>query len=274
MTRLLGLLLISIAWICAGPARAADTDMAALYTAKAIVTGTREETRVKGFEDCLRSVLLKVSGDQRVLIDPRLAPLIAKASDFVTAYHYHDRMSGIPIHDEQGTHDRPFDLTCELAPEKVDAALTELGSGPWQSPRPTLALFVAVRNGPSAFVLARDSHDSSIMLDAFTEAADALAVPVRFPLENDLRQINLDAGTLPRTGLPVLDAFAGEIGGKQALAGTIIWSDRELGWISEWRFFDGTREAIWQVRGVSFDKAFQSAMRGAAQILSGHGDPK
>ncbi|TIT43144.1 MAG: DUF2066 domain-containing protein, partial [Mesorhizobium sp.] len=29
----------------------------------------------------------------------------------------------------------------------------------------------------------------------------------------------------------------------------------------------------WQVRGVSFDEAFRVAMRGAAQILSGNGQP-
>jgi hypothetical protein len=131
-----------------------------------------------------------------------------------------------------------------------------------------------VRNGPAAFVLAADDRDSATMREAFADAAGAVAIPILFPTKKDLRQIGLDAGTLPRTGLPVLDAFAGEMGGGRALAGSIVWSDRELGWIAEWRFFDGTGTAIWQVRGVSFDKAFQSAIRGAAQILSGNGDPK
>ncbi len=30
----------------------------------------------------------------------------------------------------------------------------------------------------------------------------------------------------------------------------------------------------WQVRGVSFDEAFRVAMRGAAQVLSGNGQPQ
>jgi hypothetical protein len=183
-------------------------------------------------------------------------------------------MSGIPIHDEQGTHDRPFDLTCEFSQEKVNGVLDSLGIEPWTTPRPSIALFVSVRNGPAAFVLAADDRDSAIMREAFADAAGAVAIPILFPTKKDLRQIGLDAGTLPRTGLPVLDAFAGEMGGGRALAGSIVWSDRELGWIAEWRFFDGTGTAIWQVRGVSFDKAFRSAIRGAAQILSGNGDPK
>jgi hypothetical protein len=272
MMRLFGLLLVFIA--CSLPGRAAEADIAGLYRAATIVTGTREETRLKGFEDCLRAVLLKVSGDQRILGDPRLTPLLAKASDAILAFRYHDRMSGIPIHDEQGTHDRPFDLTCDFSRDKVDAALASLGRRPWDAPRPPVALFVSVRNDPSAFVLTADGKDGATMREAFADAAAMVAIPILLPKRNDLRQIGIDAGTLPRTGLPVLDAFAGEIGGRQALAGSIVWSDREAGWVAEWRFFDGTGTAIWQVRGVSFDKAFQNAMRGVAQILSGNGDPR
>jgi hypothetical protein len=271
MMRLFGLLLVFIA--CSSSGRAADADIAVLYRATTIVTGTREETRLKGFEDCLRAVLLKVSGDQRVLDDPRVTPLLAKASDAIAAFHYHDRMSGIPIHDEQGTHDRPFDLTCEFPQDKVNAALASLGRRPWAAPRPPIALFVSVRNDPSAFLLTADGRDGATMREAFADAAATVAIPILLPKKNDLRRIGLDAGALPRTGLPVLDAFAGAIGGGRALAGSIVWSDREAGWVAEWRFFDGTGTAIWQIRGVSFDKAFQSAMRGVAQILSGNGDP-
>ena len=30
----------------------------------------------------------------------------------------------------------------------------------------------------------------------------------------------------------------------------------------------------WQIQNVNFDAAFRSAMRGAAQVLSGHGEPE
>jgi hypothetical protein len=274
MMRLSGLALLFIALTWSPPGQAAESDIAGLYSTKTIVTGTREETRLKGFQECLRSVFLKVTGDQRILDDPRLAPIIAKVADYVASHHYHDRMSGIPTHDEQGTRDRPFDLTCDFSRDRIDAALASLDRKPWLAPRPRIVLFVSVRNGPVAFVLAADDRKQGVtMREAFADAADALAIPILFPKKRNLRQIGLHAGTLPRTDMPVFDAFAGEIGGSRALAGSIVWSERDLGWIAEWRFFDGTDTAIWQVRAASFDKAFQSAMRGAAQILSGNGDP-
>jgi hypothetical protein len=30
----------------------------------------------------------------------------------------------------------------------------------------------------------------------------------------------------------------------------------------------------WQIRGVGFDDAFRNGMRGAVQVLSGHGQPQ
>ena len=47
----------------------------------------------------------------------------------VEAFRYRDRMEGIPIHDEQGSHDRPHDLTtifeiCHLAPAEREQFLT------------------------------------------------------------------------------------------------------------------------------------------------------
>src|SRR6266699_2040714 len=66
----------------AASARAADE----LYEAQAIVTGQREPERLRAFPDCLEDVLVKVSGDPRLIGDPRLVPLKASAESFVAAF--------------------------------------------------------------------------------------------------------------------------------------------------------------------------------------------
>src|SRR5947209_14947902 len=85
-----------------------------LYRAQTIVTGTGEANRVEALGPLLEEVLVKVSGAQKLAGDPRLAPLKATAKELVSEYSYHDQMSGIPIHDEQGTRDRPYDLTVDF----------------------------------------------------------------------------------------------------------------------------------------------------------------
>ena len=64
----------------------------------------------------------------------------------VTAISYHDRMSALPKHDEQGMRDRPFTLTASFDPAKIAQALTGLGSTPWHGPRPPVFLAVTVHS--------------------------------------------------------------------------------------------------------------------------------
>jgi uncharacterized protein len=94
-----------------------------LYQARTIVTGRGEENRLRGFPLCLEDALIKVSGDPRLIDDPRLGLLQAQAQTFVVSFEYHDRMAGLATHDEQGTRDRPYDLIVHFDRDKIDAAL-------------------------------------------------------------------------------------------------------------------------------------------------------
>jgi hypothetical protein len=62
----------------AEPAQAED--IGAFYEAYAIVTGTDMRQRPWGFAQCLREVLVKVSGDPRLKDDPRVIELAAHAT--------------------------------------------------------------------------------------------------------------------------------------------------------------------------------------------------
>lgn len=253
--------------------QAVTQDIAALYQAQAIVTGTGEENRQIGFRLCLAQVVVKVSGDQQLLTRSGFVEAEAHAGDFVAQFRYRDRMEGIPVHDEQGTHDRPHDLTCIYDPATLDPLLGSLGGKPWLESRPRLAVFLAVENAKSRFVLTGDGEDSPYMRDSFEAAAIPIAMEVTVASRATFDAGRLDFTDLAAAGMEQLDRLARQAGADQALAGSIVWSDAELGWVADWRLASGGRAYAWQVRGVSFDEAFRVAMRGAAQILSGNGSP-
>jgi hypothetical protein len=76
---------------------------------------------------CLREVLVKVSGDPRLKDDPRVIGLAAHADRFVAAFGYVDMMAGIPKKDDQGSYDRPHKLTVHFDPAKIDAVSDRIG---------------------------------------------------------------------------------------------------------------------------------------------------
>lgn len=254
-----------------GPANADDIDR--LYRSDAIVTGTGEINRELGFRECLGEVLIKLSGDATIIDTPAFAVLEAQAGSFVSSFAYRDRLEGIPIHDEQGSHDRPHDLTCRFEPTTLDALLAKLGRKPWLRPRPVVTVFLAVKDQKRRFVLTRDGSESPYMADSLHAAAVPLALSTVLPDAAAMADRGLDFATVSQADPETLAGPTKLISDGVPLAGTLVWSDAARGWIARWRMTAGGKAYAWQVSGVSFDDAFRNAMRGAARILSGNGPP-
>ncbi|MDI6837637.1 MAG: DUF2066 domain-containing protein [Rhizobiaceae bacterium] len=255
-------------FLVALPGTASADGFDELYSARTIVTGQGEKNRETGFRDCLDHVLVRVSGNQRLTHRPEMKALRERAGTFVRSFSYRDRLAGRPIHDEQGTYDRPHDLTCLYDPMVVDELLTSLGSRPWRDARPSLAVFLDVQRGDSLYSVSPDDPRDAAMRESFALGAEPMAMRVSFPSSADV-----DAWAAG-PGAPELARTAKAAGAELALVGKLIWSDADLGWTGTWRLAAaGKEEYVWTVRGVNFDEAFRVAVRGAAQILSGNGPP-
>lgn len=245
-----------------------------LYSAKTIVTGQREETRLPGFSKCLGDVLVKVSGDPTLIDDAEAAETVARANELVSGYRYRDRLEGLPVHDEQGSRDRPYDLTVSFDPEKIDRALRSLGREPWTTPRPTLALFISVRNDTATYLLASDGRYGIDQREALAAAAWQMGIPMALPGEGAMARAGLTFETLPAARSSDLKDLAAKSGGSVPLVGYLIWSKGTLGWLAEWHLTWKDKTYHWRIKDVNFDDAFRNAMRGAAQIVSGNGRPR
>jgi hypothetical protein len=267
------LILRLAAMIMLGCGHASGANVDDPYQAQTIVTGQGEESRRFGFPVCLEQVLVKVSGDPRLIGDPEVAALAGQAATFVTGFAFRDLLAGIPVHDEQGTRDRPYELTVRFDPAKIDAALRSLGREPWSASRPRLVVFVGVDLAGATYLLASDGKRGRDQREALAAAAERFGMPMALPDEAALAAAGLSYPTLQALDLASLDARARAFGGDLALAGDLVWSETALGWVADWRMDGQGKSYRWQIRGVSFDDAFRSAMSGAAQILSGNGGP-
>jgi uncharacterized protein len=245
-----------------------------LYRAQAIVTGQGEANRIVGFASCLEDALIKVSGALKLAGDPRLEPYKARAGDFVKAFDYHDQMSGTPKRDEQGTRDRPYDLIVDFDQTKIDGLLATLGLKPWSAQRPGLGVFVEMEQGARQFIVTSDGKQSDLQRESLTAAAARRGMAIVLPDAAALAKANVSATELMSMPPAKLAAITGGRGGEVALVGHFTWSDDDLGWITDWQMEVQGRPHRWQIRGVTFDEAFRRGLGGAAQVLSGNGEPE
>jgi uncharacterized protein len=232
-----------------------------LYQAHAFVTGQRDETRIPGFERALADVVKKVTGDSTVNPDEVAKAMGGPVQDYVARYSETDRMADIPIHDEQGTRDRPFDLLVEFKPAMINALAKRVGREPWTGYRPRIVVLLNVITDAANYTLTEDQDQGIDQRDSLRNAAWAAGLPLVLPT-----QAQLDS-TPP-------EKLADATGADRALTGTITWTSGMKGWKADWKLMadDGVKE--WQIKDVNFDEAFRNAMQGVAQILSGRGATK
>ena len=251
-------------------ANAADN----LYRVQTIVTGQGEVNRATGFATCLEDVLIKVSGALSLAGDQRLEPYKSRASDFVNRYDYHDQMSGTPKRDEQGTRDRPYDLIVDFDPVKIDAVLAALSLKPWLVRRPVLAVFVEMEQGTRKYIVTSDEKQSDMQRESLLAAASKRGIAIVLPSAALLAKAGVAMEEVSAIAPAAVAAVAAGQGGELALIGHLVWSDQELGWTTVWQLDAQGRLHRWQLKGVTFDEAFRRGLGGAAQILSGNGDPE
>ena len=245
-----------------------------LYRAETAVTGQGEANRLTGFGACLEDVLIKVAATGQLADDPRLIAAKANARDYVRAYSYHDQMSGTPTRDEQGTRDRPYDLTVDFDQAGIDGLLATLGLKPWASHRPVLAVFVEMEQGARQYIVTSDMRQSNLQRDSLLAAAGKRGMSIVLPTAAELSRSTITAPALPTLSTEALASLTAEQGGEIALVGHLLWSDEDLGWATEWVLEWQGQPHRWRSRGISFDEAFRRGIAGAAQILAGNGDPQ
>ena len=271
LTRWVARTLLAAALICCSVAMAGAADE--LYRAQTVVTGQGEPNRLIGFGACLEDVLIKVSGQPALAGDKRLAAYKAKAGELVSNFSYHDQFAGKPHRDEQGTRDRPYDLTVDFDDRKIDGILGELGLKPWRVQRPVLGVFIEMQQGVKDFVVTADGTQSDLQRDALGAAADKRGMRVVLPSAAALTSASITAAELGKASPAKLTPIVAPQGGEVALLGRLVWDDKDLGWTTQYRMAWHGKDYKWQFRGVTFDEAFRRGVGGAAQVLSGNGDP-
>jgi len=244
-----------------------------LYTTRAVVTGKDERNRALGFALCFEDVVVKISGDASIVGDRRFGDLAGSAEQYVSTFSYRDRFEGRPVHDEQGTYDRPHFLTCHFDPPKIDGVLKTLGRKPWLGHRPRLVMVLTVHGRVNSGILSGDGAFDPDMREALANAAQRYGLTVNLPSVGTLQTNKINPDTAAVASGDRLRRVAEMSNAELPLVGDLQWSDAALGWIATWSLEASGRRHRWSVRGVNYDEAFRNAVRGAARVLSGNGNP-
>lgn len=246
--------------------RAAGVEVSGLYDAETIVTGRGEAERQRGFGIGLSEVIAKLSGDAESGQSAAVRRLLSRAGDFVERYEYEDRMKGIPIHDEQGTRDRPFYLRMSFDRSAVDRALKTLGLPRWSSDRPRLMVWLGIQDSVRSYVLDSETEFGFGQREVLKSVSRQRGVPLVMPSggrpENPIAYSDIARGDVPR-----LRHAANLYAADAILFGTLVM-DKNGYWTASWALDWKNRQARHRLDGVTFDVALRAAIEQAAKTFS------
>ncbi|HXA68958.1 MAG TPA: DUF2066 domain-containing protein [Stellaceae bacterium] len=249
------------------PAHPAGADATGdLYKTTVIVTGYDMRSRPSGFARALREVLVKLSGEPRLDLDPRVGELSIHADQLVTKFDYVDQMAGIKVHDDQGTYDRPYNLTVVFDPGKIDAALADLGEHSWLGERPVIVPVLAVERVTKSYLLSAENPTGADQAGSLATIAQDVAMTVRIPTEAELARWGVSMGGFPSPKVTSTPDQA-------VVAGTLEFREELPGWVGSWHLRWHGTDYAWSISGVNFDDAFRDLVRGVMRVASGHDGP-
>jgi hypothetical protein len=241
-----------------------------IYQASVITTGNDTRFRDRGFGQALREVLVRASGEPRLANDARVDAIAARSSQLVAFFSYRDQLEGLHHHDDQGTYDRPFDLTVQFDWIRINAALAELGEKPWLGERPTIVPVILIRGHDRPFNrqywLTDDAAGAEDQKISLTEHAQKFGLTTRVPSAADLTTWKI------RTTNGFVSHLQ-SLSGRLVATGTLDFRLSTLGWVGVWHATWLGTDYQWGISGASYDKAFDSLFAGLARIASGHGRP-
>ena len=237
-----------------------------LYNAEVTVTGTEEPERTRGFRMGLTDVVVKLTGDVRLADSDKLAPLLEKPHPLVEHFEYEDRMKSIPVHDEQGTRERPHFLRMRFNAAELNKALAQLGLTKWADDRPVVAVWLGVKTAVKSFVIRASGGEDYGQRIVITEASQRRGVPIVLPGA----QTGNEAVTFADVSADKFEKI------KAASKGADAWLSGELSitesgyWDITWRLRWKDQQRVWTKQGVSFDVAIKDGLQTAAFVLSGN----
>lgn len=234
-----------------------------LYKAQSVVTGTEEPERTRGFREAFETVVAKLTGDAKLASDPRIQALAATPHHFVETFEYEDRMKDIPVHDEQGTRERPHFLRVTFSRTAIDDALQRLGIAEWPPNRPVVAVWLGVETAQGHFILTDSGPEGYGQRAVLTETASRLGLPIVLPSAArgtvDFDQIATDRISSLRAAAPQADSH---LVGRLTVRGDGYWD-------IAWTFHAPRDVRRWSLSQATFDAALKQGLANAAGTLSG-----
>jgi hypothetical protein len=244
------------------PAADASVIVKDLYSVDRGVSSQRSDDRSKAIRSAMIEVLVRMSGNPNIAIQPTVAQALARGRRYVTRYRYSRKP--VPADAPAGT--RPgFSLHIVFDAQALEKILQRAGQPVWGMRRPATLVWVAIDNGSQRYLL-DNSHDPGLR-KLIVQQARRRGIPLLFPLMDLEDQRKLSFVTVWGGFLDEITRASSRYPAEAILV-LRLRRDRAGKWQARWLLQNLSQVSNWTSTGGSLDGAIGTGVDGLGDILA------
>lgn len=229
-----------------------------IYKAELPVASQSVQDRNQAVQQGLEQVLIKVSGNSRVLENPAIKSHLTSADTLMQEFSY----AAAP----RTVNNLPYLLELQFDNEGINKLLRDAGVPIWGQNRPLIVAWVTFEepNHPAEIVSSDTGNDVQAFLK---QHANARGLPILLPMMDmtDLNQVT--AHDVTAMALPTLQNAAKRYASDAILVGQLKQSGSGLV-NSEWKFVMGTEQKNWEITGKNVSDVLSTVINNTADNLA------
>lgn len=230
-----------------------------LYEEQVPVSSQTPEEQAKAVKTAFQKVLLKIIGSRRILTQAPLNAMLKDASKLVQQFRY----------DVLEENNSASILWVRFDPKGVQQLLQQYSLPTWGQDRPTLLLWIAVKEDKKRYLL--DASTLSPIIQTLKSEAEARGIFIIFPLwdlEDQARLSFSDIwGNFPEPILAASSRYPATV----QIAGRIL-HQKANDWQVRWALYGANKVREWSTRG-EFAQALRNGIDEAVDVIRDHVAP-
>ncbi|MSP52796.1 MAG: DUF2066 domain-containing protein [Gammaproteobacteria bacterium] len=228
-----------------------------LYNAQIPVASQNSSDRPAAIKEAYQSVLIKVTGNGKVMQNARIRTNAAQAETYIQQYSYQTNTDA-----NNATY--PYQLLVQFDPEAINRSLLAAKLPIWGQDRPLTIFWIATTVNAEQRLLS--ASDESPILIALDKSAQIYGLPILFPILdlNDLNQLSVTDVT-GRFVAPVVQASV-RYGSNAVVMINIEQQNNQ--WTSLWTLVTANAPQSWSVQDADLNNMIAQGMNKLVSMLS------
>ena len=224
-----------------------------LYEYRVAVNNESDTERDRAFEEALRAVILKITGEHRLLEHPNILEALGNAQSYVESISYVSETAGRSVLNQENElvplEEQRY-IEVSFATSLIQELLVSANIPLWDSNRPSVLVWMVLQNSEGERTLLTPETNSRII--TFIQSfADERAIPIIFPVLDFEDRQNLSEDTVWSLDKEGIMKASERYGADSILAGRLHFAATNQ-FVGLWQFifqddaliFDGFEETL------------------------------